>query len=134
MQEKKVSKRQPNAHSRVKMFVVSWEIFPFDVLVFLGAKRDDVLKEIHKYGYDLDDEEKEHLIMYGTGRTVILKGGHTILWLNFYPKKGSGVLSHEIAHAVYFTLAKVGIKIEDNCEELFAYMIEYLTNKITKNI
>jgi hypothetical protein len=121
-------------HSREKMFVVSWEIFPFNVLVFLGTKRDDVLKEIHEYGYDLDDEEKSHLIMYGTGRTVILKGGQTVLWLNNYPKKGSGVLSHEIAHSVYFILDKVGIKINDDCEELFAYMTEYLTNKITKNI
>lgn len=117
-----------------KIFFVDWEVFPFSVMVCLGSTREDIFRQIKKSKYHLDDDEKEHLVMRGGGKTVMLKGGGTIIWLRHYPKKGSGVLVHEITHAVQFLLDRVGIKVGENCDELPAYMTEYLNNKIVEKI
>lgn len=119
--------------SKKKSFIVPWHIFPFDVLVCLGLNREDVMRKIGNH-YDLSEEEKENLHMYGTGRTVMLEGGQTILWLKNYPRPGSGVLVHEIYHAKDFILDKIGIKMSSDCDELGAYMVEYLNNEIVKKL
>lgn len=116
-----------------KSFIIPWHIFPFDVAVFLGTERKDVLSAIGKR-YNLSDEEKDLLVMKGTGRFVILYGGQSVLWLKDYPDKGSGILAHEIFHAVYYLLDRIGIKITDDSDELVAYMIQYLTNEINKKL
>jgi len=116
------------------IFRVSWMVFPFDVLVCLGSTRCEVLAKIEKLGYQLDDEERSKIVMFGKGRTVILKRGQTILWLNKRPKKGDSVLAHEIFHAVAFILDRIGIPMEPSCDELPAYMIQYLTEEINDNL
>lgn len=117
-----------------QMFVVSWVVFPFDILVCNGSGREDIVKYIKGLGYELDEEENEHLKMHGNGRTVMLKGGQTILWTRNKVKPGNPVLQHEIYHAVCFILDRVGIKISEHNDELAAYMIEYLTGMINKDI
>ena len=115
-----------------KIFLVDWVIFPFNVMVCLGSTRKEIIKELKKFDYTLNEEESERLQMYGKGRTVMLDGGGTVLWLNYIPKKGSGVLAHEVFHVVQFLLVKIKMDIDRNNEELPAYMIEYLTNEISK--
>lgn len=117
-----------------KMFVVDWAIFPFDILVCLGSDREEIMKKISQHKYVLSEEEKERIIMHGSGRTIMLEGGQTILWLKHYPKPGSGVLAHEVCHSIDFLLDRIGIIITDRCDELRAYMNEYLTNKIREKI
>ena len=118
------------------MFIIDWHIFPFDVLVCLGVTREEIIKKIHKsYTYKLNSEELEKLQMLGRGKTVMLEGGQTILWIKFIPKLGSGVLAHEIFHAVHFLLNKIGVVIEGfDKDELPAYIIEYLNNQIVQKI
>lgn len=116
------------------MFIIPWVIFPFDVLVCLGTKREDILRKLKSHRYTVSKQEDEHLVMYGIGRTVMLEGGQTVLWIGGYPRVGSGTIAHEILHAVDFVLAKVGIEKGDNCDELWCYMVEYLNNEINKRI
>src|SRR3990167_8068537 len=104
-------------------------IFPFDVLICV-ASHEKVIRYIERNkNYKLSDEEIQKLEMTGTGRTVMLLGGQTIIRLK--PQKiqiGVDIanLIHEIEHAVYFITERVGIKHTDDSDELFAYYQEYL--------
>ena len=109
-------------------------LFPFEVLVCLGGDREWVIRQIKKCGYVPDAEEEKHIEMVGQGKTVMLKNCSTIIWLKNYPRAGSGVLAHEIFHATDFILDKMGIKHTEASDEVWAYVIEYLTNEVHKHI
>ena len=117
-----------------KSFIVDWHIFPFQTIVCLGMNREAVLKKLKQIGYEPDDEELEQIKIPGTGRSLRLKGGQTILWTKLYPRAGSGVVAHEVFHVVDFLTEHLGITYSNNSDEIYAYMIEYFTNQITKNL
>lgn len=120
-----------------KMFVVSWELFPFDVLVCLGSNDDQIIKYMNRTTYKLTEEEKQGIKMSGVGRTVMLGGNQTILRIKHFPKKGDGVLAHEIFHVVDLLTYKLGIAYSNGnnaADELYAYMIQYLTNQINQHL
>lgn len=119
---------------KTKIFVVSWEVFPYDTLVCLGSKKEEILKWIDRTGHKLSEGEIEAITMRGMGRTIILKGNQTILWLKNYPKPGSGTLAHEIFHAVEMITDRMGIRLSQDSDEIFAYMIQFLTNKIISKL
>lgn len=112
-------------------FIISWEIYPFDVLVSIGEEHADILKHIKKTGYELDDEEKEKIWMSGRGRTIMLKGGQTIVRLD---TETPDVIAHEVFHAVAFLMDKIKIKLTQDSDEAFAYAIEFLTKRIYKEL
>lgn len=116
-----------------KAFIVEWGVFPLDVLVCLGMTNEEIHKEVAKY-HKMDDEVKEAVSIVGTGKTAMLRHGGIVLSLRHYPKPGDGVLVHEIFHAVYLFLQKIGITISDDCDELPAYMMQYLSNKIHEKL
>ena len=107
-------------------------IFPFDVLIAVSTY-EEVIKYIeNNKKYQLNDEEKEKLEMTGNGRTVILGGGQTIIRLK-RQKTSLGIdvcdLAHEIEHAVYFILERIGVKHNIDSDEVFAYYQAYLMRK-----
>ncbi len=108
-------------------------IFPFDIL-FIVAPDKEVFRYIErKKNYTLNDEEREKLIIRGTGRTVRLRGGQVVMRL--VPAKTKiGIdlsdLVHEISHAVFFVLDHVGVKITDDSDEVFAYYQAYVIREI----
>ena len=57
-----------------KIFIVSNGIYPFDIMVALGATHDEVLKRIKKTGYKLNQEEISALKIDSPGRTTRLLG------------------------------------------------------------
>lgn len=116
----------------MKPFIVPCVIYPFDVLVCLGSSREEILSFLKKNSPTESDVNA--LKMYGLGRTVLLDGGQTILWIKRKPKKGSGVLAHEIFHAVDFLFDMIGIKLSRDSDEAYAYAIQHLTNEINKKL
>jgi len=110
-----------------QLHVIDWVIYPFDVMVCIGMKTEEVVKAIGKEGYELSEDEKQKLIMTGRGRTVMLEGGQTIIQLKLYSQS---VLAHEIFHSVCFLFDKIGISFSANSDEAYAYAIEYLTREI----
>lgn len=114
---------------RNHFFLIRGTIYPFDVLI-TTASFDEVIKYIeHRKHYDLNDEEKEKLNMHGTGRTVMLRGGQTIIRLPLV-KTELGIdvsnLVHEIEHATFFLFDRTGIKHSEDSDEAFAYYQSYL--------
>jgi hypothetical protein len=112
--------------------VIDWAIYPFDVLFTYGTTEKEIIRFIEKM-YDLDEEEKSYLNFQGkSGRTVMLKGGQTIMWVN--NPKNYAIINHEIFHAVTFLFNKIGIVLSESSDEAWAYAIEYLTRKIYETL
>ena len=118
------------------MFEVDWVIFPFHVLVCLGSTREDILRKLKNLRYEVSEKEIDQINMSGIGRCVMLENGGTILWIRDYPNEAGSLscITHEVFHAVYFLLGRVGIEISDDSDELVAYMQGYLVNKILNRI
>ena len=103
-----------------KIFVISWAIYSFDVLVCLGVTRDAIIQYFKKFKQELSEDELGRLVMFGDGRCIMFEDGQTILWIKDMPKKGSSVLAHEIFHAVIFLMDRIGIKLLDGSDEAYA--------------
>lgn len=108
--------------------------FPYDIGLAINMPLENLIKRLEK-SWKLDDEEKEWLIMPGTGRTVMLKSNVTIIQASTekLPNKGGldGVIAHEIFHAVEFIMDKAGIKYHyDYTGEVFAYLIQHFTQQV----
>ena len=114
-----------------KHIIIPLVIYPFDVLVSLGEEHSVVVKTIKKSNYELDHEKTESLWMKGVGRTVMLKGGQTVIRLD---NKNQGIIAHEVFHAVHFIFDKIGIELCQESGESFAYLIQYLVSEINKKM
>jgi hypothetical protein len=114
-----------------KHFVVSWQIYPFDVLVSIGESHAELVKVLTKKGQVLGEKDKEILWMEGRGRTVMFDGGQTVIRLG---KTDPATIVHEVFHAVAFLFDRIKIKLSHDSDEAFAYAIEYLTKEIYKRL
>jgi hypothetical protein len=45
-----------------------------------------------------------------------------------------GTIAHEVFHAVQFLMDKIGCNLAHESEEPYAYLIQYVTNKIYENL
>lgn len=129
--------------SKGKSFIINLVVYPFDILVSIAETNDEFLKSIKKYITPecLEDLKDEKIVFNMpetcNGRTVqLLDGGQTIMRL---PKRITtceqyGTLAHEIFHAVEFIMRRINIKLSENSDECFAYLIGYVTTQIYKKM
>jgi hypothetical protein len=108
------------------------QTFPYDVLVALGATRDELLSHFGAKYAPLHEDEKEELQMIGKGRTVRLKSGAFVLWTKEFPNTPEhfGYLAHEIFHTADLMLRRAGATLSDDSDEVWAYQIDWLTKNI----
>lgn len=72
---------------------------------------------------------------YLLGRTIYSNEKNVfVLWIPRKPKTAQdmGFLSHEIFHAACAVMSGIGCSPSDDSEEVYAYLITYLTEKILK--
>lgn len=118
---------------RAHNFVLSWQLYPHDVMVSVGETEAQVLRRIRRTAYELTPDEIEQLSFKGrVGRTVMLRGGQTILWVQRFngDPASVAVLAHEAYHAVCMLLERVGVAYSDSSDEAFAYALEWLMRTI----
>lgn len=115
-----------------KHFIIKGTIYPFDILVSMGETDEQVRRHLEKGGI----KDPFEIVMKGQGRAIMFSGGQTMIRTKNLPKtvRDYGVLQHEIFHAVVFILERVGMKLTPESDEAYAYMIEYLTVQIFKNL
>jgi hypothetical protein len=124
-----------------KNFIIPLIPFPFDVMVSLNQQNEELDNELKKYSRSIEDDDilKELGIRekYG-GRTVKFIGGETILRLNFVPRLNNpfemALLQHEIFHVIEFLLVDIGITLNNNTSEIYAYMLQNLTSEVYKHL
>jgi hypothetical protein len=117
-------------YSEYSMFICDSGIFPFDIMVCFGDKRK-MFKSLEKY------IPKSGLVefkrkTFKKASFCMFNGGQSVIWLYKKPSniEDLSFLNHEIFHAVYCILERVGITLTESSEETFAYLTQYLTKKI----
>lgn len=119
-------------------FLVPLQVYPFDIMVSIDQTDEQLLKSVKKYGINSNDiEEIINLPKTVKGRTLIIYGtNQTFIRLIKHPKKPTdyNALHHEIFHAVDFILRKIGIKLSQDSDEAYAYLIGYVTEKIYEKL
>lgn len=115
--------------------VIKGEVFPYDVLVCLGTTGQQILKYTErKFVECFTDEEKNAIkdIDSKKGYTLRLQNNAILLWTRDFPHTPEqfGYLMHEIFHASDLTLRRAGCALSDDSDEVWAYQIEWLTERI----
>jgi hypothetical protein len=116
--------------AKKEFLLINGTIYPFDILVTTACDQK-VYNYIEKNKkYKLNDEEKDKLLVIGTGRTTQLKGGQVIVRVTKI--KDLPILVHELEHAVWFIFTRIGIEHTDASDEAFAYFQAYLLKEVLK--
>jgi len=116
-----------------KIFKISYQVYPFDVLVCIGSTMEEILKYLDsKYGIVLQEDDKVLLELNGEGKTLMLDSNQTILRLKKLNKTAEslGYLTHEVFHAVDMLFRKINIRLSEDSDEAYAYAIQYLVKEI----
>jgi hypothetical protein len=104
-----------------------------DLLVCIGDK-EMVRKCITEYHDDVTAEEICNAIIgIECGKTIYDEHNKLfLLWIPHSPKTAQdmGFLSHEIFHAACAVMDAIGSKPSEDSEEVYAYLITFLTQKI----
>ena len=116
-----------------KFLLIRSSVFPYDIL-FTTATDDEVIRYIEKNkNYELSDSEKELLPISGDGRTVMLNGGQTIVRVKSVKTKigiDLVIVAHELQHAVFLILDRMGVKHTIDSDEVYSYYLAYLMRKV----
>lgn len=112
-----------------KTDIIYGTVYPYDVCV--STVRD--FKKLKAYLQTILPEEAWNEIDDGLasddGRTIQFSTGQTIIQIN---KPMPGVIAHEVFHAVSFLMLKLMTPLTMDTNEVYAYLVQYLTDEIYK--
>lgn len=81
-----------------------------------------------------DRYEQENLLCDGINKTYLNDRGNQIGLVGIFSKRKS-VVAHEMSHAAFHILGRVGIAIEqDGANEAFTYLLSYLMDRYDEEI
>lgn len=109
------------------------ELFKADVLLLVGKYVDLTLwvqKNIPKKHRDrvLLSIGMEEITDFSAGRTFLVEGGGSIIWL---PKWDKNVFAHEITHSAMNLFQNRETPVNKDTEEIFCYLVEFLTKNLS---
>jgi hypothetical protein len=119
--------------------IIPLGIYPYDLMISFNESDKDFKKALKKFGitpkastettvFEMDN------IKTCVGRMVMFIGKQTVIRLNFMPKLTNpfkmSLLQHEIFHAVTFFMLEIRTPLKNSTNEVYAYLIQYLTGKI----
>ena len=116
-------------HNKVPYKIISYVIYPFDVLVSFHKDFNELKaileKRLPKDAWkDISEFEGEY-----DARSVRFETGQTVIC---FKKLTNDIIAHEIFHAVELLMEYIGIQLSRDSSEAYAYLIGYLTNEIYK--
>lgn len=125
MNEKNKAKDYQNA-------IIECDIFRSDVMVHFGNL--DGIKEVLSSFMTKDEIKEIYDSLYETkrGKTIILDKGQVIVYMPNIPTTpfDFASLQHELLHAVWFITGRVGITPSADSEEVYNYLLDYLTERV----
>lgn len=118
--------------------ILSLQIYPFDVAISINQTDEEFKKEMQKFKINIEDvifdlDQNKNC----RGRTLMLIPSlKIVLRLNFWPDTPTKIalLVHEVWHVTDYILREIGIKLSDDSDEAYAYLIQYITEQILKYI
>lgn len=120
-----------------KFSIVYPRPYPYDLLVCVGATKEEVIKEIKRATKRTVPPDMAVFLTFGErqGRSVMDRDFPIpVLWLKRFDgsRHSYAILQHEVFHIVYAILDFSGIKLTVDSEEAFAYLIQDLTLQILR--
>jgi hypothetical protein len=112
--------------------VIKLNLFPYDIAVANCVSVDEIKKKMATFGQDIDKNGEDFLRSSGLAHTMKMPNRAVLI---YFPKEPTqGIIAHEVFHAVWMILATMGVEPSVESEEVYAYMIEYIVNKITPRL
>lgn len=128
--------KKKELHDKKHFFVVC-DTFQLDIAIFVNHSEQEIIKKMSRF-----KGVKEFLTKYYNdtkdndtstqGYMVELPTGF-ILSFNFKKdsfRKNCGIIVHEVTHLVQYTLRNRRIPLNEDTEEIYAYMTEEIVKKI----
>ncbi len=124
--------------SKFKSFYINHGSYPYEILVCFGGGREDILDELDG---KISVEDMSFLAHRDTlnlkgGKFIGMGSGVSLIWVHSQPRSSEarGSLAHEIFHAVKWLFDFLGIYLDDNSEEVWAYQVGYITEQIYEGL
>jgi hypothetical protein len=111
--------------------IIELNVFPYDIMVAIDIPVEKITHKLKRFGVKLTDEQIGYLKSSGLAHTIKLPNKAVLIY--FVNKPSSGIIAHEVFHAVWMILATMGVEPSVESEEVYAYMIEYIVNQINKS-
>lgn len=119
-------------------FIISFEIYPFDLMVSIGQTDEELTAALAEHGVTA---HVPALIGYGINCPAKYafwnKESTFLLRIHELPttSKMFGALAHEICHIVSWALETLGFKLKcSSSGEAYAYLTGWITEKIYKQL
>jgi len=116
-----------------KNFFIDLHIYPFNVMFSIGETDAELKEQLDGIAECLTIPTllQDLSLEKSGGMCYCLPKGSTIIRLkaNDGSAKWMSTLTHEIFHAVYYTMAFIGCKLGEKSEEAYAYLIGYITEQ-----
>lgn len=110
-------------YKKIKFYKVKNELFKAPLSLFIGNV-DEYNKKIKELGYNDN-------AVFATGNGKFWsQDNFCVMWINDLSNKG--LIIHELSHYCFYVMNRKGIPINVENDEVFAYMIEYMFNKLSK--
>jgi len=118
-------------------------LYPFDLMLSFNESDKAVKKALKRFNINTENSNETTLfdmdkIKNKQGRMVMFIGKQTIIRLNFMPKVSDpfemALLQHEIFHTVGFFMQEINTPLNNDTHEVYAYLVQYLTEQIYKEL
>ena len=113
----------------MKFKIIELKLFPYDILVVFNATNEEIKTKLSKFGIDSDG-----LPLDGAYKARTIKLPNNAVLITFPEPPTKGVFAHEIFHAAWMILDTMGVKPSSDSEEIYAYIIEYITNELNPHL
>lgn len=111
----------------MKVKRIPYVVYPFDLIVFTGGNRKKISKYLKAIVPKNIKDEINDINFKCIGHTFMFSSGQTIIRL--CRGANAGTVAHEIFHAVDFLFRRIRIKLSENSDEAYTYLIGYITNQ-----
>ena len=108
--------------------IIELNLFPYDIMVANCVSVDEIKKKMSKFGQKIDKQGEEFLRSSGLAHTMKMPNRAVLIYFPQQPTPG--IIAHEAFHAVWMILATMGVEPSVESEEVYAYMLEYIVNRI----
>lgn len=111
--------------------IIHIDIYNADILLHIGYNKQ-LFKYMRANGLASYIKDMKQLLgkdeQITLGRTMQLDSGQTIILFKRSPEPS--LLAHEVFHAAYMILNRIGITLSEESDEAYAYLIQFITQKI----
>ena len=116
-----------------KIFEINYEIFDENCIVCIKSTVEELEKYLKKKDLKFPKSLKNKVILRGEvpGICITLESGQAIIMLN---ELDIDTIVHEVFHAIYSLTKSIDVQLTNESEEVFCYLIGYLTTKILEKI